>query len=105
MCLNGFPTAAAALLPHLLQPHGGEDEEQLDEDSTKGQHAANKARKHGVHVPGLLRDLAGDLVGAHRVLWSGLLVAKVGAHKHKGHRDAEPQEAKCKQSAERHSTR
>jgi len=41
----------------LVQPHGGEDEEELDEHGAKGQHAAHHAGEHRVHVPGLVRDL------------------------------------------------
>jgi hypothetical protein len=45
------------MLTHLVQPHGGEDEEELDEDGTERQHTPYQAGEHGVHVPGLVRDL------------------------------------------------
>lgn len=55
---------------------------------------------HRVHVPSLLRDLAWDFVGPHRVIWCRLLVAKVGANEDEGHGDAEPEEAEGEQGAE-----
>jgi len=58
-----------------------------------------------MHSPGLVRDLAGNLVGAHRVFGRGLLVPKVGADEHQGHGDAEPQEAQREQGAKWDSTR
>eukprot|EP00983_Pelagomonas_calceolata_P083331 1156138-Pelagomonas_calceolata.AAC.21 len=88
-----------------MEPHGGEDEEELDEHRTERQHPAHQAGEHRIHVPGLVGDLARDFVGAHRVLGGRLLVAKVGADEHKGHGDAEPQEAEGKEGAEGHGTR
>ena len=36
----------------LVQPHGGEDEEQLDEDGAKRQDASDQNAEQRVHVPG-----------------------------------------------------
>ena len=69
----------------LVQPHGGENEEELNEDGSKRQNASNEDAEHRVHVPRLLGDLPGDFVGAHRVFKRWRLVAKVGADKHKRH--------------------
>ena len=69
----------------LVQPHGGEDEEELDEDSAKRQNASNQDAKHRVHVPRLLGYLPGNLVGTHWVLKCRGLVAKVGAHEDQRH--------------------
>ena len=60
---------------------------------------------HRVHIPGLLWDLARDLVGPHGVIRSGLLVAEVGTNEDEGHRDAKPQEAQGKQGSEWSCTR
>jgi len=35
----------------LVQPHGGEDEEKLDEDRSEGQDAPYQDAEHRVHVP------------------------------------------------------
>ena len=86
----------------LVQPHGCQDEEELDEDCSKGQNAANEDAEHRVHVPGLLWNLPGDLVSSHWVLQRWGFVAKVRADKHKGYGDAEPQEAQGKEGAKRH---
>ena len=37
----------------LVQPHAGQDEEELDEDRAKGQDAADEHTEGRVHVPGL----------------------------------------------------
>ena len=55
-------------MTYLLQPHRCEDEEQLDEDGSEGQNAADKDAKNRVHVPSLLRDLPRYFICAHRVL-------------------------------------
>ena len=41
----------------LVQPHAGQDEEELDEDGAKGQDAPNQNAEHRVHVPGLQRQV------------------------------------------------
>ena len=69
----------------LVEPHGGEDEEELDEDSTKRQNASDQNAKHRVHIPWLLGYLPGNLVGAHRVFQCRGLVAKVGADEDQRH--------------------
>lgn len=69
----------------LVEPHGGEDEEELDEDCAERQNASNQDAKHRVHVPWLLRYLPGNLVGAHWVLECRRLVAKVRAHEDQRH--------------------
>lgn len=51
----------------LVKPHGGEDEEELDEDCTKRQDPSDQDAEHWVHIPWLLRYLPGNLVGADRV--------------------------------------
>ena len=50
----------------------------------------------------LVRDLARDLVCPDGVLGSGLLEAKVGAHKDEGRGDAKPQEEEREEGAEGH---
>lgn len=84
----------------LMQPHGRENEEELNEYGTEGEDTSDEAGEDGVHVPRLLRDLARDLVGADWFLSCGLLVAKVAAYKDEGHGDAKPEEAECKEGAE-----
>ena len=37
----------------LVEPHGGEDEEQFNEDCSEGQNAADEDAEERVHVPGL----------------------------------------------------
>lgn len=49
-------------------PDGIKDEEELDEDATKGQHASHDDTGQGLGVHALFRDLPGDLVGSHWVL-------------------------------------
>ena len=39
----------------LVEPDGGEDEEELDEDGAEGQHAAHQDGKDVLHVPRLVR--------------------------------------------------
>ena len=69
----------------LVEPHGGQNEEELNEDSAKWQNASNQDAEHWVHVPWLFRYLSGDLIGAHGVLKCWGLVAKVGANKDQRH--------------------
>lgn len=47
-----------------MKPHGGEDEEELNEDGAEGEDAADQHAEDGLHVPCLGGDLAGDLVRA-----------------------------------------
>lgn len=84
----------------LVQPDGGQDEEQLDEDRAERQDAPDQNGEHRAHVPGLLRDLARDLVRAHGVLGGGLLEAEVAPDEDERDRDAEPQEDQGEHGAE-----
>lgn len=52
----------------LWRPNGVEDEEQLDEDAAKGQHATHNDARQRSCIHTLLRDLPWDLVCSHRVL-------------------------------------
>ena len=52
----------------LVQPHGRQDEEELNEDCPERQNPANEDAENRVHVPRLLRNLAWDLVGTYWVL-------------------------------------
>lgn len=55
-------------MTNLAGPQGVKDEEELDEDAAEGEHSAHDDAGDGLRVHGLVRDLAGDLVGADRVL-------------------------------------
>mmetsp|Transcript_19970 Transcript_19970/g.33440 ORF Transcript_19970/g.33440 Transcript_19970/m.33440 type:complete len:441 (-) Transcript_19970:986-2308(-) len=87
----------------LMQPHGGHDEEQLDAHGSKGQNAAQRNAEGWVRVPHLIRNMPGDLVGAHRYLDGFLAEAEVRAHKHQWRRDAEPEQHQRQQSGDRSS--
>jgi len=69
----------------LVQPDGGEDEEELDENRAERQDATDQDGEEWVHVPGLLRDLSWDLVGFDWRLHGGFLEPKIAADKHEGH--------------------
>mmetsp|Transcript_17633 Transcript_17633/g.57055 ORF Transcript_17633/g.57055 Transcript_17633/m.57055 type:complete len:221 (-) Transcript_17633:1033-1695(-) len=69
----------------LVQPHRGQDEEELNEHSAEGEDAADHDGEDRLHVPRLLGHLAGDLVGAHGVVRRRLLEAEVGPDEHQGH--------------------
>mmetsp|Transcript_17587 Transcript_17587/g.51091 ORF Transcript_17587/g.51091 Transcript_17587/m.51091 type:complete len:496 (+) Transcript_17587:327-1814(+) len=86
----------------LVEPDGGEDEEELDEDRAEGQDAAHEHAEGRGHVPGLLRHLPRDLVGARGVLDDGLLVPEVGAYEGERYRDAEPHAEQCEEGAKGH---
>lgn len=69
----------------LVEPHGAEDEEELNEDSAKRQNASNQDAEHRVHVPWLFRYLPGNFIGAHWIFKCWGLVAKVGADEDQRH--------------------
>lgn len=48
-----------------MKPHGGEDEEKLNEHSSKGEDAANENWKNRLHVPRLWWYLAWNLIRSH----------------------------------------
>lgn len=56
------------MVSYLAGPQGVEDEEELDEDAAEGEHSAHDDAGDGHSVHGLVWDLAGDLVGADRML-------------------------------------
>ena len=89
----------------LMQPKSRHDEVQLHGYCAEGQHAAQHARDERVHVPGLLRDGARDLVGTHRKRNNFTLVAEEASKEHQWHRDAEPEEQQREEGAEGNSAR
>mmetsp|Transcript_17586 Transcript_17586/g.51086 ORF Transcript_17586/g.51086 Transcript_17586/m.51086 type:complete len:325 (+) Transcript_17586:762-1736(+) len=89
----------------LVEPDGGEDEEELDEDRAEGEHAAHNDGECGPHVPHLLGYLARDLVGAHGELGGLALVAEVGAQEDEGRGDAEPEQEQGHEGSEGHRAR
>jgi len=76
---------------NLTGPNTVEDEEQLDEDASEGEDPAHDDAGDGLGVDGLVRDLPGDLVGAHRLLHRGLPEPEVSADEGERHGDAEPE--------------
>jgi len=67
---------------HTIYTHctiPGHDEEHLYEAGAEGQDAAQHAGDGGAEVPGLLRNLSGDVGSHHGELKRILLVAEVGA--------------------------
>ena len=50
-------------------PDTVEDEEELDEDAAEWKHSPHDDPREGAGVERLLRDLAGDLVGPHGMLY------------------------------------
>jgi len=76
---------------NLTGPNTVEDEEQLDEDASEGEDPAHDDARDGLGVDGLVRDLPGDLVGAHRLLHRGLPEPEVSADEGERHGDAEPE--------------
>lgn len=79
----------------LLCPDTIEYEEQLDEDTSKGQHSPHDDPRDRFGVDGLVWDLSWDLVGAHRMLNRPFLESEVCANKCERYRDAEPE---CQES-------
>ena len=88
-----------------LQPDGGHDEEELDEDGAEGEDAAHQHVERAAHVPRLLGDLPRDLVGAARVLVQLGLEAEEGAEEDEGDGDAEPHADERHDRAEGHGAR
>lgn len=48
-----YQAQEAEEIVELVQPHGGEDEEQLNEDCSKWQNAAYQNAEQRIHVPSL----------------------------------------------------
>mmetsp|Transcript_58539 Transcript_58539/g.137520 ORF Transcript_58539/g.137520 Transcript_58539/m.137520 type:complete len:343 (+) Transcript_58539:42-1070(+) len=83
-------------------PYRAEDEEELDKDDAKGEHARHHHRGQRLHVPHLLRDLAGNGVGADGGLDGVAAEAEEGAEEDEGEREPEPEHQDRNQRRERH---
>ena len=63
-------------------PDRVQDEKELDENAAKGEDSAHDDAGDGLRVEALVRDLAGNLVGAHRLLDTWLPEIYYGLHRH-----------------------
>ncbi len=93
---------------HIVEhmgPDGVENEEELDEDTAKRQHASHQNTGQWFRPETLLRDSSGDGVGSDRVLNDMFLESKVRADESQRNRDAKPQTDKSAQSQEGNGSR
>lgn len=51
----------------LVQPHWGQDEEKLNEHSSKRKDSSNENGEDRLHIPSLLRNLSRDFVSLHGI--------------------------------------
>jgi len=75
----------------LVQPDGGEDEKQLDEDGPKWEDSAHQYGEYRLHVPDLIGNLPRDLIHPNWWILYRLPEAKVGAKECQWYRDSKPQ--------------
>lgn len=76
---------------NLLEPDGGEDEEEFYENSTEGKHAAEQSRKEWVQIPHLGRHGTWDLHHAHWMRNWGPFRCKMRTKQGKRHGNAKPE--------------
>ena len=80
----------AKYIIELMQPDWCQNEEKLDEDSTKWEDASYQNREDWVHIPGLLWDLPRDLGCLHRILRCWLSETQIATDNYKWNWDAKP---------------
>jgi len=66
----------------LMQPNGGQDEEQFDEDGSEGKDSSHQDREQRSHIPDLLWDLARNLVGSDLDFFGWLLESEIASKEH-----------------------
>lgn len=64
----------------LIGPDAIKDEEELDEDTTKGKDSSHHHSWNRLRIYGLFWNLTGDLVGPNRMFEGSLLKAHVRSH-------------------------
>ena len=82
---------------NLAAPDAIQDEEELNEDTSKGEDASHDDPRNGLSVDGLVGDLTWDLVRPHRLLDRRFPEAEVGSDEGEGDGDTEPE---CQQGDE-----
>ena len=70
---NKHQAQEAKQVVELVQPHGSEDEEELNEHCAEGQDASNQDAEQGIHVPGLQQSrpsISQSHAGSQIVPWT-----------------------------------